>query len=1070
MAMAKEADRRYPTAAALAEDLDRFERGEAVRARPPGRLAVFARWVARHRWMVRVAYAAILTGYVGAGVRLYQGAVREAALEEATGETREWVRLERERWADELFGAEAALASGRAGEAANQATGALLEYREDRLRSQVESLLRKGGAGAFDGSPLVPDLLGDLEIERFRAWAAHLRARAVWALGDPGRAEEDFARVLIEGHETPHARYALLDLARLELERGRLEESSQALETLLRLEPDAAEDRGLPALRARLAAARLAPGDSEPRPAGWSRRWEGTVRGSGMAAGDLLERPGDEVAILDGTTGRVRILGWDGNGLRELATHEVAPTSERVRVALWSRRGGRPARLAIWFDEGRRLELHVFGEGGLVREASGPAPEILDESRLALADLDGDGVPEAVLGAPGTDRTGRLGRVVRDEIVESPFPVPAGVYPLEIWTAPSGDRDEIRLLPSAGPRVGCLAFVQDASGELQLRGQERFAFGPDRSVAAWTAREVPPEGIVAAVLVGPAGDRTLAIERSGPAGPIAWSFPLAGDAYRIRGLALAAFDEPGPPALCVLADRGEERRLVVLYGALAAPEPPAGLARAPGPFDRLLAFGDLSVGLGLLDAAKQLYGEVLDQAGEASEEAIARAQLARARAIRLGGDPRRAASLLSRGLLEPGAGVRGEAAEEYLAAVREAGDPAAVIRFLDEWSGSGGEIPSGWIRERVRAEALAAAEGTARRVRLAPGHSDEPLLVEAAGARRVLRAPPRLPVQLVVPVEDGTSAGLRLRVDTLGLSPGDRFELGWTDGVPVRLGLRFAIEARPGGGRRVVIEPIGWRREGSLPPDFRTDESAGGLAIEFLLPPDETWVHVRLGTSGSGEFGQRDETSPGGGRAFVARLAKGSPRLGPARVELEDAVVFCAREEVPVSVPRPAAARWVEAVAAGQSDPPGPPPVSDLVAWAEPRIAAMPETARRVVLAALDESAVSEGDPLRTAEALLREGRLLESMALARRADGLEAVRVAGLAESRLGLADLAEATLTRCWLAGAGDAEVLAARGFALEALSRTDEAALDLRRALALDPPPALRDHILSALERSR
>jgi tetratricopeptide (TPR) repeat protein len=64
-AMAKERERRYPSALEVALDLERFGRGESVKARPPGVGARLARFVGRHRGgvavTVAVAGAALIT-------------------------------------------------------------------------------------------------------------------------------------------------------------------------------------------------------------------------------------------------------------------------------------------------------------------------------------------------------------------------------------------------------------------------------------------------------------------------------------------------------------------------------------------------------------------------------------------------------------------------------------------------------------------------------------------------------------------------------------------------------------------------------------------------------------------------------------------------------------------------------------------------------------------------------------------------------------------------------------------------------------------------------------------------
>ena len=68
----KEPRRRYATAAALADDLDRLRRGEAIVARPEGRLRAFARTIRRHPTVtVGLAAGLLLAGsLVGGGLWL----------------------------------------------------------------------------------------------------------------------------------------------------------------------------------------------------------------------------------------------------------------------------------------------------------------------------------------------------------------------------------------------------------------------------------------------------------------------------------------------------------------------------------------------------------------------------------------------------------------------------------------------------------------------------------------------------------------------------------------------------------------------------------------------------------------------------------------------------------------------------------------------------------------------------------------------------------------------------------------------------------------------------------------
>ncbi len=64
-AMAKEPDARYESAAALAADLRRFVRDEAILARPPSRIATARRFVRKHR--VGVAVTALICAAIGLG-------------------------------------------------------------------------------------------------------------------------------------------------------------------------------------------------------------------------------------------------------------------------------------------------------------------------------------------------------------------------------------------------------------------------------------------------------------------------------------------------------------------------------------------------------------------------------------------------------------------------------------------------------------------------------------------------------------------------------------------------------------------------------------------------------------------------------------------------------------------------------------------------------------------------------------------------------------------------------------------------------------------------------------------
>jgi serine/threonine-protein kinase len=91
--LSKEQQARYPSAAALADDLRRFQRGEAITARAPGPAERLARWLRRRRPQAAVvAVGALLAaGAVGGGLRLWsEGRAIEQGVEDDLREAARW--------------------------------------------------------------------------------------------------------------------------------------------------------------------------------------------------------------------------------------------------------------------------------------------------------------------------------------------------------------------------------------------------------------------------------------------------------------------------------------------------------------------------------------------------------------------------------------------------------------------------------------------------------------------------------------------------------------------------------------------------------------------------------------------------------------------------------------------------------------------------------------------------------------------------------------------------------------------------------------------------------------------
>ncbi|RMG07047.1 MAG: hypothetical protein D6731_24505 [Planctomycetota bacterium] len=178
----KEPEARYPTASALAEDLERFLAGEPIRARPLGSFERMARWAFRRRRAVALgALGALLLGSLGLGV-LFVEQRRRLALQRARAEA------ERARAEAERTRAEAAARQEREEKAARRALALA-----NRLR-RAEIALERGYAALGAGR-------GEEAADRFAlAWTAVDGVRGTEALASLG---EERAAQLREGLLSP---------------------------------------------------------------------------------------------------------------------------------------------------------------------------------------------------------------------------------------------------------------------------------------------------------------------------------------------------------------------------------------------------------------------------------------------------------------------------------------------------------------------------------------------------------------------------------------------------------------------------------------------------------------------------------------------------------------------------------------------------------------------------------------------------------------------------------------------------------------------------------------------------
>ena len=277
-AMEKDADRRYPNAEALAEDLRRFLADEPIRARRASAAERTARWARRNPAIA--ALGAVLTGVlILATVGSLLAAGRMAVLAENRQKAMEGEKLARQAAQRDQRAAEAARAHEaglreQADRARRQVEAALKDARDQRSRAEanfarsraaVDDYLTKVSESQLLKVPGLQPLRGELlqsalgfyqeflrergDDPTIRAGLASAQLRAGRILGDLGRFVE--ARRALEQAQRlyqeltrldPTDREALLGLAESHLAAGSYRESIAAGEALLRLDP--ADARG----------------------------------------------------------------------------------------------------------------------------------------------------------------------------------------------------------------------------------------------------------------------------------------------------------------------------------------------------------------------------------------------------------------------------------------------------------------------------------------------------------------------------------------------------------------------------------------------------------------------------------------------------------------------------------------------------------------------------------------------------------------------------------------------------------------------------------------------------------
>ncbi|WP_372895070.1 protein kinase [Stieleria sp.] len=176
-ALEKDRDRRYPTAAALAEDIRRYKHHEAVTAGPPTRWYRLTKLVRQHQAAISVALLLMLSLLGGASIATWQ-AIRATAAEQLAQNRLDAIGREQKK-------TRAALAQAEATEARQRVLRELAEQR-DRLSRQLvyASDIRLAGQALRDGD--LRSFVDLLDRQRPRPDGPDLRGFEWWFLRDLG--------------------------------------------------------------------------------------------------------------------------------------------------------------------------------------------------------------------------------------------------------------------------------------------------------------------------------------------------------------------------------------------------------------------------------------------------------------------------------------------------------------------------------------------------------------------------------------------------------------------------------------------------------------------------------------------------------------------------------------------------------------------------------------------------------------------------------------------------------------------------------------------------------------------